>query len=64
MAKANIDESGNLVLPEPTARERALRSGAGYWFEQRETELILHPRLPDIHVVYVEPATSCSLHCL
>lgn len=63
MPKATIDETGKIQVPESTTRDRGLRSGAEYWFEQREGDLILHPRRPDIHRLYVEPATSCNLRC-
>jgi tungsten cofactor oxidoreducase radical SAM maturase len=34
-----------------------------YWLDEREGDLILHPRLPDVRKLYIQPTTGCNLHC-
>lgn len=63
MSIATIDENGRIHLPESVARERSALSASEYWLEQREGALVLHPRSPDIHRIYVEPTTKCNFRC-
>ncbi len=63
MPKVAIDEAGHLALPEALAPTQPEARGAEYWLEQREGSLILHPRLPDVHRLYLEPTTACNLSC-
>ena len=34
-----------------------------YWLDERNGELILHPCLPDVRKLYIEPTTACNLRC-
>ena len=34
-----------------------------YWLDEREGDLILHPRLPDARKLYIEATTGCNLQC-
>ncbi len=61
MPKIVIDNQGRLVLPQDW--RRGLQPNAEYWLDEREGELILRPRLPDVRKLYLEPTTGCNLHC-
>lgn len=50
-------------LPEDFLQRRRLPSSADYWLYERNGELILQPRLPDIRKLYIEPTTTCNLKC-
>ncbi len=63
MPKIITDEQGRLILPDDFLQRRRLPPQAEYWLDEREGELILHPRLPDVRKVYIEPTTGCNLHC-
>ncbi len=63
MPKVAIDDTGRLVFPETAARDQPLPRGIEYWLEQREGSLVLHPRLPDVRRLYIEPTTACNLNC-
>ena len=57
------DEHGGLLLPEEFLQRRHIASQTEYWLDEREGDLILHPRLPDICKLYIEPTTVCNLNC-
>jgi len=40
-----------------------MRPDTEYWLDERDGDLILHPCLPDIRKIYLEPTTACNLHC-
>ncbi len=61
--QVTIDEQGRLALPDTIRRRARADSANGYWLEQREGELILHPRRPDVRKLNLEPTTGCNLHC-
>ncbi len=63
MPKLTIDDRGRLILPDDFLQRWKLDQGHEYWLDEREDELILRPRLPDVHKLYVEPTTGCNLHC-
>lgn len=63
MPKIVADDKGRLTLPEDFLRQRRIPPATEYWLDQREGDLVLHPRLPDARKLYVEPATTCNLAC-
>jgi tungsten cofactor oxidoreducase radical SAM maturase len=63
MPRVTIDEVGRLALPPSTTQAFGGRLPAEYWLEQREGSLILHPRVPDVRRLYLEPTTGCNLSC-
>ena len=63
MPKVKSDDQGRLVLPDEFLKRRHLTSDAEYWLDGREDDLILHPCLPDVRKLYVEPTTGCNLRC-
>jgi tungsten cofactor oxidoreducase radical SAM maturase len=63
MFKVKANEKGELALPEAFLQRRHLAPQAEYWLDEREGELILHPRLPDARKLYIEPTTACNLRC-
>lgn len=63
MAKVKTDEKGRLILPEAFLKRRHIPSETEYWLDEREGDLILHPCLPDIRKIYIQPTTHCNLHC-
>jgi len=63
MSKVRTDEQGRLILPDAFLQRRHISSVAEYWLDERESDLILHPRLPDVRKLYIQPTTHCNLHC-
>ena len=50
-------------MPEDFLERRHIRPDAEYWLDERSGDVILHPRLPDVRKLYVEPTTACNLRC-
>ena len=63
MPKVEPDEQGRLVLSKEFLQRRHIPSLTEYWLDEREGDLILHPRLPDVRKIYIQPTTTCNLHC-
>ncbi len=63
MTKVASDEQGRLALPESFLARRHMPVQAEYWLDDREGELILHPRTPNAHKLYIEATTGCNLQC-
>jgi tungsten cofactor oxidoreducase radical SAM maturase len=63
MPKAVSDQHGAIRLPEEFLKRRHLPAGLEWWVNQRDTAVILLPRLPDMRKIYVEPTTVCNLTC-
>lgn len=63
MPNVVMEPDGTLKLPEDFLRRRRLSGSTSYWLDQRDGALLLLPRLPDLHKLYVEPTTVCNLNC-
>lgn len=63
MPKVKADDQGKLILPDAFLQRRHISPNTEYWLDEREGDLILHPRLPDVRKLYIEPTTGCNLHC-
>jgi tungsten cofactor oxidoreducase radical SAM maturase len=63
MPKVSQAQDGGIHLPKDFTRRRRLPDRLEYWLDERSGDLILHPRLPDIRKVYIEPTTACNLRC-
>ncbi len=63
MPKVVLNGQGKLTLPEDFLNRRHFPSEASFWLDEREGELILHPRLPDVRKLYIEATTGCNLQC-
>jgi len=63
MSKVKADEQGRLILPDAFLQRRHISTNIEYWLDEREGDLILHPRLPDLRKLYIQPTTGCNLHC-
>ncbi len=63
MSKVKTDAEGRLILPDAFLQRRHISSNMEYWLDEREGDLILHPRLPDVRKLYIQPTTRCNLHC-
>ena len=63
MPKILADADGNLILPKSFMERRQMRSCSEYWLDEREGDLILHPRVPNARKLYIEPTTVCNLKC-
>jgi tungsten cofactor oxidoreducase radical SAM maturase len=63
MPEVTTSPDGILRLPEDFLARRRLTNPMRYWLDERDGQLILHPRRPDIHKLYIEPTTICNLHC-
>jgi tungsten cofactor oxidoreducase radical SAM maturase len=63
MSKAILENDGCLRLPEGFLGRRDFKPGMECWLSQRDSTLILLPRLPDLRKLYVEPTTVCNLNC-
>jgi len=63
MPKVRADNGNRLLLPEGFFNQRSISPDTEYWLDEREGDLILHPRIPNARKLYVEPTTGCDLHC-
>ena len=69
MPRVTSDDQGRLILPDDFMQRRrqagrhASRANVEYWLDEREGELILRPRLPDAHKLYIEATSGCNLQC-
>jgi len=63
MPHVKADDQGRLVLPEAFLKRRHMSPQAEYWLNERDGDLLLHPRLPDARKLYIEATTGCNLHC-
>lgn len=53
MSKAILENDGCLRLPEGFLGRRDFKPGMECWLTQRDSTLVLLPRLPDLHKLYV-----------
>jgi tungsten cofactor oxidoreducase radical SAM maturase len=63
MPKVIIDRDGSLKWGEGNPHGSVLAERTEYWLDRRDGALILLPRLPDLHKLYIEPSTACNLSC-
>jgi tungsten cofactor oxidoreducase radical SAM maturase len=63
MTRVKTDEQGRLIFPDAFFQRRHISPTGEYWLDEREGDLILHPRLPDARKLYIGPTTCCDLHC-
>ena len=63
MPKIFSDANGNLILPKSFLDRRQMNYCSEYWLNEREGDLILHPRVPNVRKLYIEPTTACNLQC-
>ncbi len=63
MPRVRANEQGCLVLPDEFLQRRHILPQTEYWLDEREGDLILHPRVPDVRKLYLEPTTRCNLAC-
>jgi len=63
MPKISSDANGNLILPKSFLDRRHMNACSEYWLNEREGDLILHPRVPNVRKLYIEPTTACNLQC-
>ena len=50
-------------LPGDFLERRHIQPEQEYWLGERNGELVLHPCLPDVQKLYLEPTTACNLEC-
>jgi MoaA/NifB/PqqE/SkfB family radical SAM enzyme len=62
--KADVDESGRLVLPEEIAKHYGLRPGASIPIESNSNGLQLRRPVTHLAKVYIEPTNRCNLQCV
>jgi tungsten cofactor oxidoreducase radical SAM maturase len=63
MPKVKMNGETGITLPKDFLERRHIQPSGEYWLDARNGELILHPCLPDIHKLYIEPTTACNLEC-
>jgi len=63
MPKISSDSEGRFLLPEKFRQRRHMPANAEFWLNEREGDLILHPRMPDARKLYIEATTGCNLQC-
>jgi molybdenum cofactor biosynthesis enzyme MoaA len=63
MPQVTLDAQGKLALPADFLERRQMLAPTSYWLDEREGELILHPRVVDVRKLYVEATTNCNLSC-
>jgi tungsten cofactor oxidoreducase radical SAM maturase len=52
-----------IQLPADFVERRRLPDEMEFWLDEREGDIILHPRLPDAKKLYIEATTGCNLQC-
>jgi hypothetical protein len=64
MSKVKTDEQGRLILPDPFLKRGHISSTIEYWLDERDGDLILHPRLPDVRncISHQLPTATCTVH--
>jgi tungsten cofactor oxidoreducase radical SAM maturase len=63
MPKVKMNDKREIRLPGDFLERRHTQPEQEYWLDERNGELILHPCLPNIHKLYLEPTTACNLEC-
>jgi tungsten cofactor oxidoreducase radical SAM maturase len=63
MAKLTPNEQGKIEIPPSFYQRRRLDPKTEFWLDEREGDLLLHPRLPDAKKLYIEVTTACNLNC-
>jgi tungsten cofactor oxidoreducase radical SAM maturase len=63
MPKVKMSNGRGIILPGDFLERRHIQLEREYWLDARNGELILHPCLPDIYKLYIEPTTACNLKC-
>jgi tungsten cofactor oxidoreducase radical SAM maturase len=63
MPKVIMRSDRGITLPQDFLERRHIPAGMDYWLDERNGELVLHPCLPDIRKLYIEPTTACNLRC-
>lgn len=60
-----IKNADNAIrLPEDFLLRRHIPAHSEYWLDEREGDLVLHPRRPDARKLYIEATTGCNLQCI
>ncbi len=63
MAKLTPNDQGKIEIPPSFYQRRRLDPKTAFWLNEREGDLILHPRFPDAKKLYIEVTTACNLNC-
>ena len=63
MPKVKMNDERLMRLPGDFLERRHIQPEQEYWLDARNGELILHPCLPDVQKLYLEPTTACNLEC-
>lgn len=63
MPETKLTSDGTLKVPADFLQRRHLPTQMDFWLDERDGDIILHPRLPDIRKLYIEPTTFCNLKC-
>ena len=63
MPKISSDSQGRLILPDDFLQRRHMPPDTEYWLNERQGDIILHPRVPDVQKLYLEATTGCNLQC-
>ncbi len=54
---------GFIKLPVDFLQRRHLPDQMDFWLDERDGDILLHPKLTDIRKLYIEPTTVCNLIC-
>lgn len=63
MPETKLLPDGTLKVPTDFLQRRHLPSQMDFWLDERDGDIVLHPRLTDIRKLYIEPTTYCNLKC-
>ena len=63
MPKLIPNAEGQIQIPADFLHRRHLDPKTDYWLDERNGDLILHPRRPDLRKLYIEVTTACNLNC-
>ena len=63
MPKVKMNKGNSMHLPDDFLARRQIPEEVEFWLDARNGELILHPCMPNVHKLYLEPTTACNLEC-
>jgi tungsten cofactor oxidoreducase radical SAM maturase len=63
MPKIIKNPQNEIKLPEDFLQRRHLPEHMEFWLDEREGDIVLHPRRPDARKLYIEATTGCNLQC-
>lgn len=63
MPRISKNKDQTITLPTDFLERRGQLGACEFWLDEREGDLLLHPRIPDVEKLYIEATTGCNLQC-